>query len=187
MGNTALINAPSRRIFSPMFRARWQNLQNIVNDSVFINMIPEPYKTYYQAYIQQWLQWSRGFVPMLHRSDFFALGIGYTVCEIIARECMSGGYSFQSKDDSAKSFVEEWAGKEMAGILSEMFFYGSAGGNSILALTPCNGEVYTTVYPIDRIIFSVGRKNKITKAMILNRFTAGETVYFARELRVVLD
>lgn len=187
MANTALTNAPSRRIFSPMFRARWQNLQNIVNDSLFIDMIPEPYKTYYQAYIQQWLQWSRGFVPMLHRRDFFALGIGYTICEILARECMSGGYSFQSANEEAKSFVEEWAGKEMTGTLSEMFFYGSAGGNSILALTPCCGDVYCTVYPIDRIIFSVGRKNKITKAMILNRFTAGETVYYARETRVILD
>ena len=81
---TAVINAPSRKIFRPMFRARWQNMQNIVNDSGFIDMIPEPYLSYYVAFIQQCLQWSRGFVPMLHRSDFFSTGMGYTVCEIFA-------------------------------------------------------------------------------------------------------
>lgn len=69
--NTAVINAPSRKLFRPMFRARWQNMQNIINESAFKEMIPEPYVSYYIAYIEQCIHWSRGFVPMLHRSDFF--------------------------------------------------------------------------------------------------------------------
>lgn len=186
-GTRALSNAPSRKVFAPLFRARWQNMQNIVNDTVFENMVPEPYKTYYQAFIRQWLQWSRGFVPMLHRSDFFSLGMGYTVCDIFATECMSGGYSFQSTDDTVKSFVESWAGEDFAGELGAMFFHAAAGGNCILALTPCYTDLYVTAYPIDRVIFQIGRKNTITKATILNRFTAGETAYYARETRVMLD
>ena len=48
---TAVINAPSRKIFRPMFRARWQNMQNIVTDSGIVDLIPEPYLSYYIAYI----------------------------------------------------------------------------------------------------------------------------------------
>lgn len=186
-GTRALCNAPSRKIFSPLFRARWQNMQNIVNDTVFETMVPEPYKTYYLAYIRQWLQWSRGFVPMLHRGDFFSLGMGYTVCDIYATECMTGGFTFQSADDNAKSFVENWAGEDFSDTLGSMFFHASAGGNCILALTPCNNELYVTAYPVNRVIFQIGRKNTITKATILNRFTAGETAYYARELRIMMD
>lgn len=183
----AISRAPSRKIFSPLFKARWQNMQNIVNDTIFENEIGDPFKTYYETYIRQWLQWSRGFVPMLHSSDFFSLGMGYTVCEIIARECMVGGYSFVSKSEEAKGFIEEWAGKDFDGFLSEVMFSSAAGGNSIMALTPCDGELYVTQYPIDRIVFSVGRKNVITRAKIFNRFTAGETAYYARETRYMLD
>lgn len=184
---TACVSAPSRRIFAPLFKARRQNMQNIVNDTVFESAVKEPFKTYYAAYIRQWLQWARGYVPGLHGRDFFSLGMGYTVCEIIARECMVGGYSFVSKNDAAKAFIEDWAGKEFDGFLSEVMFSSAAGGNSIMALTPCDGELYPTEYPVDRVIFSVGRKNVITRAKIFNRFTAGETAYYARETRVLLD
>ena len=51
--NTAVINAPSRKIFAPMFRARWQNMQNVVNDSAFLDLIPEPYLTYYTSFVRQ--------------------------------------------------------------------------------------------------------------------------------------
>ena len=186
-GTRALTNAPSRKIFAPLFRARWQNMQNIVNDTVFETMVPEPYKMYYLAYIRQWLQWSRGFVPMLHRGDFFSLGMGYTVCDIFATECMTGGFSFQSADDNAKAFVENWAGEYFSDVLGSMFFHSSAGGNCILALTPCKNELYVTAYPVNRVIFQIGRKNTITKATILNRFTAGGTAYYARELRIMMD
>lgn len=162
-------------------------MQNIVNDTIFESEIKAPFKTYYETYIRQWLQWSRGFVPMLHRNDFFSLGMGYTVCEIIARECMVGGYSFISKEESAKSFIEDWAGKDFDGFLAKVMFSSAAGGNSIMALTPCSGELYPTEYPVDRIVFSVGRKNVITRAKIFNRFTAGETAYYARETRRMLD
>ena len=183
--STAVTNAPSRKIFRPMFRARWQNMQNIVNDSAFIDMIPEPYVSYYIAYIQQWLQWSRGFVPMLHRSDFFSTGMGYTVCETIARECMRGGYRFESKNEALKDFMDEWAkNDDFTGDLYEMFFNSSAGGNCIMVATPIKGDVYVTAYPINRCFFQIGRRNDVTQATILNRFSAGEDVYYAKETRI---
>lgn len=183
---TALTRAPSRSIFRPMFKARWQNMQNIINDSAFINMIPEPYLSYYMAYIRQWLQWSTGFVPMLHRQDFFSTGMGYTVCDIFTRECMSGGYRIESTDKQLKAFMEEW-GKDLGNVFNRMFFYSNAGGNAILCLTPIDGQLYPSVYPINRIIFQVGRKGEITDALILNRFCAGKKAYYAREHRTMLD
>lgn len=182
--NTALTRAPSRSIFRSMFKARWQNMQNIINDSAFIDMIPEPYLSYYIAYIRQWLQWSTGFVPMLHRQDFFSTGMGYTVCDIFTRECMSGGYRIESTDAKLKSFMEEW-GKDLDNVFNRMYFYSNAGGNAILVLTPINGQLYPSVVPINRAIFQIGRRGQITNAVLLNRFSAGEDAYYTREYRTI--
>lgn len=182
----ALTRAPSRTIFRSMFRARWQNMQNIINDSAFIEMIPEPYLSYYMAYIRQWIQWSTGFVPMLHRQDFFSTGMGYTVCDIFTRECMSGGFRIESTNTDLKAFMEEW-GKELGNIFNRMFFHSNAGGNAILCLTPIRGQLYPSVFPIDRVFFQIGRRGDITEAVILNRFSAGETAYYAREHRMMFD
>ena len=185
---TAVINAPSRKIFRPMFRARWQNMQNIVNDSAFIDMIPEPYVSYYIAFIQQCLQWSRGFVPMLHRSDFFSTGMGYTVCEIFSRECTSGGFRIESVDKDLQKFMEQWAKNDnFTEDLAQLFFDTNAGGNALLVLTPVNGDAYASVYPINRCFFQIGRNGKVSKATLLNRFTAGETAYYAKETRLYLN
>ena len=185
---TAVINAPSRKLFSPMFRARWQNMQNIVNDSAFMDMIPEPYVSYYIAFIQQCLQWSRGFVPMLHRSDFFSTGMGYTVCEIFARECTSGGFRIESVNKDQQKFMEQWAKNDnFTEDLSKLFFDTNAGGNALLVLTPVNGDAYVSVYPINRCFFQIGRNGKVSKATLLNRFTAGETAYYAKEIRLYMD
>lgn len=182
----ALTKAPSRTIFRSMFKARWQNMQNIINDSAFIDMIPEPYLSYYIAYIRQWIQWSTGFVPMLHRQDFFATGMGYTVCDLFTRECMSGGYRIESTNQRLKAFMEEW-GKDLGNVFNRMFFHSNAGGNAILCLTPIRGQLYPSVFPINRIFFQIGRRGEITEATILNRFTAGATAYYTREHRVMLD
>lgn len=186
--NTAVINAPSRKIFAPMFRARWQNMQNIVNDSAIIDLIPEPYLTYYTAFVRQCLQWSRGFVPSLHRQDFFSTGLGYTVCEVITRETMGGGYRLQAKDEAAQRFIEDWQDKmHLSDELFRMFFFTASGGNAIMAITPVDGEAYLSAYPIDRVIFSINRRGDIVRATIFNRFTCGETTYFARERRTILN
>ena len=185
---TALINAPSRKIFRPMFKARWQNMQNIINDSSFIDMVPEPYKSYYIAFVEQCLQWSRGFVPMLHRSDFFSTGMGYTVCEIFARECLAGGYRLESTNKELKTFMEAWAKADnLDEDFSRMFFDSNAGGNSILVLTPVDGEIYAAAYPKNRFFFQIGRNGKVSKATILNRFSAGEDAYYAKEQRIYMN
>ena len=185
--NTACINAPSRKLFAPMFRARWQNMQNIVNDSAFIEMIPEPYLTYYMAYTRQCLQWASGFVPSLHRQDFFSTGIGYTVVDILARECMNGGYRFESADKELVNRIEHWKkAARLDNVFYSMFWHANAGGNSLVALTPNNGELYATAYPVNRVMFQINRKNVVTRAVILNRFTCGETAYYAKETRLML-
>ena len=162
-------------------------MQNIVNDSVFISLVPAGYKTYYQAFIQQWLEWAQGFVPTLHRYDFFSTGMGYTVCDIFTKECMSGGYRLTSTNTELKDFMEEWAQDDLNNVFNKMFFFSNAGGNAILCLTPINGKLYPSVYPINRVVFQIGRRGEITQAMILNRFVAGETVYYVREFRAQLN
>ncbi|MFQ7077322.1 MAG: hypothetical protein ACLRSW_04965, partial [Christensenellaceae bacterium] len=120
-------------------------MQNIVNDSVFISLVPAGYKTYYQAFIQQWLEWAQGFVPTLHRYDFFSTGMGYTVCDIFTKECMSGGYRLTSTNTELKDFMEEWAQDDLNNVFNKMFFFSNAGGNAILCLTPINGKLYPSV------------------------------------------
>lgn len=181
----AVVSAPSRKIFAPMFRARWQNMQNIINDSGFIDMIPQPYLSYYMAFIRQCLQWSTGFVPMLHRSDFFSTGIGYTVIDIFVKECMSGGYRITSSDKNLEKFFEEWEEKyELYNELCKMFWNTNAGGNSLMVLSAADNNVYVTAYPINRCFFQIGRTGQITNAVLLNRFVAGETAFYAKEYRV---
>lgn len=187
-GRTACINALSRKIFAPMFRARWQNMQNIVNDSAFIDMIPEPYVSYYMAYIRQCIQWSTGFVPMLHRGDFFSTGIGYTVCDILVKECMKGSYRLTSTNKDLKKALEKWEDTtNLYNELSRMFWNTNAGGNCLLVLTPVERQAYLTAYPINRCFFQIGRNGKVTSATLLNRFVAGETAVYARERRRYLD
>lgn len=186
--NTACINAPSRKLFAPMFKARWQNMSNVVNDSAFIDLIPEPYLTYYMAFTRQCLQWSVGFVPQLHRQDFFSTGTGYTVIDILARECMSGGFRFESASKDLLNKMEHWKkAVNLDSVFYSMFWHSNSGGNSFIALTPNGGEVYPTAYPVNRCVFSINRRGVIERALILNRFTAGESAYYAKELRLMLN
>lgn len=185
---TALTNAPSRKIFAPMFRARWQNCQNIVNDSVYIDLIPAGYKTYYQAFIRQWQQWAQGFVPMLHQSDFFSTGMGYTVCDIMTKKCMSGGFRLHSNEPGTKEFMEDWEDKnDLDNTFNQMYFFSNSVGNALLVITPVDGELYPSVYPVNRAVFQIGRSKKISNVLLLNRFIAGETVYYTREIRTMFN
>lgn len=174
----------ARKLFAPMFRARWQNMQNIVNNSTFLSFVPKGYLTYYTAFIRQWLDWAQGFVPQLHRYDFFSTGMGYTVCDIFTKECMAGGYRFVSPSPELKAFVEDWDDDNLNDIFNKMFFFSNAGGNAILCLTPVDGELVPSVFPIDRVVFQIGRRKKITRALLFNRFIAGETTYYTREHRI---
>lgn len=184
----ALRELSSRRVFAPYFRARWQNMQNIINDSVFYATAPEPYLTYYTAYIRQWKQWASGFVPMLHRGDFFSTGMGYTVCEIFTKECMSGGWHIDSPTSETKQFFERYAERNKYDeTFSEMYFEANAGGNAVLVLTPKDGELVTDVLPINRIRFALSDKENICYAELYRRFIAGETSIYAREVRLKTD
>lgn len=185
--STALARAPARKIFAPMFRARWQNMQNIVNDSVFIDKVAPAYKTYYMAFIQQWLQWARGFVPQLHQKDFFSTGIGYTCCDLLTKLCMAGGYRLHATNEETQKFIENWQKEELSNTLNEMFFESNAGGNSLLILTPIDNQLYPSVIPINRATFQIGRTGKVSNVRILNRFVAGETAYYAEEMRATVD
>lgn len=184
--NTACVNMQSRRVFAPYFKARWQNMQNIVNDSVFFSQVPTRFQTYYSTYIQQWLEWSRGFVPQLHRQDFFSTGMGYTICDIFARECMSGGWRVNCKDDTASKFMEKWTNERFEHLFNKMFFYANAGGNALLVLTPVNGDIYPSVLPVNRFFFDIGRSGKISHALLYNRFSTDEEGYYAFEARMTV-
>lgn len=179
----------AREVFAPMFRARWQNFQNIVNDTPFINQVPTNLRTYYQAYIFQWMQWARGFVPGLHQYDFFSTGMGYTICDLFARLCMTGGFRIYSDDANTKAHIEEWCKRNsMTSTLNKMFFFANAGGNALLVLTPIDGELYPSVYPITRALFNIGRNNVISEVVLFNRFGTGEnTGVYARETRTIKD
>lgn len=184
---TACANMQSRRVFEPYFKARWQNMQNIVNDSVFFAQVPARFLTYYRAYIQQWLDWARGFVPQLHRQDFFSTGMGYTVCDIFARECMSGGWRINCKNDMTSKFLEKWTNERFEHLFNKMFFYANAGGNALLVLTPVNGDIYPSVLPVNRFFFDIGRSGKISNALLYNRFSTDDDGYYTLETRMTVS
>ena len=188
LNTQATANSVSRRIFAPMFRARWQNMQNIVTDTAFVNQLPASYRTYYQAFIAQWLAWARGFVPALHQAEFFSTGMGYTVCDVFARLCMSGGFRVYSDDPRAKDYIDSWArDRELEGLLNTMFFFSNSGGNALLVLTPIDEELYPSVYPVDRAVFAIGRTGDISSVTLYNRFAIGESsAIYARETRIMM-
>lgn len=181
--STAVVKGPARKLFAPMFKARWQNMQNIVYDSVYIDRVPAHYKTYYMAFIQQWLQWARGFVPQLHQKDFFSTGIGYTCCDLLTKLCMSGGYRIHASKSDTQAFIEEWQKDDLVNLFNEMFFEANAGGNCLIVLTPVRGELYPFVIPINRATFQIGRTGHVSNARILNRFVSGESAYYTEEIR----
>lgn len=185
---TAAVSLPSRRTFAPYFRARWQNLQNVVNDTAFYSILPPRFIMYYRSFVMQWMNWARGFVPQLHRGDFFATGMGYTVCDIFARECLSGGWRIDSKDEATANFFEKYAvDNDFETLFNSMFFYANAGGNAMLCLTPSgDGNIYPSVLPVNRYVFDIGRTNKIAHAILYNRFTTASEPYTAIETRIVV-
>lgn len=180
--------SPSRKLFRSMFHERRMNSRKFANNSVFYSLVPSAYKSYYQVYIRRWIDWASGYVPEYHDKEFFSTGMGYTVCDLFSRECMNGGYRFTSKDKVLKQFIESWDSDNLQDIFSRMFFYSNSGGNAILCLTPIDGELYPSVYPIDRVFFEIGRTGKIDKALLFNRFVAGgENCYYARETRTKMN
>jgi len=186
--NAATTNSPSRKLFRNYFKARHQSMQNVVTDT-FYTLVPGAYKVYYNAFIRQWMQWASGFVPMLHSQDFFSLGLGYAVCEIFSKECLSGGFRIESGNRKFKDFLDKWVeDNALESLEQQKFFWTNAGGNSFLCLTPVGGELYPSVIPVNRIVFSCDRKGMVTQAVIFQRFIAGESkAYYTRETRVLLD
>lgn len=185
----SLKNIASTQIFAPYFRARYQNMQNIINDSQIISFVPKQFTTYYTTYIRQWLQWSTGFVPMLHRNEFFSTGIGATIVKVMVRELMNGGYRFEGQDRLSRQEVQEWAKKNnFDNLLSEAFWNSNAVGNAFLKLTPVNGELVPSVFSSARMYVEIDRTGNVSKAICLNRFitnTVDSNSYWAKEERVM--
>lgn len=182
----AINDIASRRIYQPYFKARWQNMQNMVNDSVFYTKAPAPYLTYYTAFIKQWMQWATGFVPMLHKEDFFSTGLAYTCCCIFETECMAGGFRLNSSSRNLIALIKKTY--NLYDKFSEAFFWANAGGNAFFCLTPVNGTLKLRVIPINRIIFSISNDDSVNSAELYNSFvTASDRTFYTRELRCIYN
>lgn len=192
-GSCAPIKNPLAKTFSRYFRARWQNYQNIVSNNVFFSKMPHAWLTYQQAYVKQWDEWSRGFVLQLHRKDMFAIGLGYTVCEIITKECMRGGYRFDAKDTKVSDFANKWAKQtNLDEIVSKSFMNSARLGNTVLRLNVVagSGEVYPSAHAVDRVYFEINRKEEIVRARFIDYLTADTykgDEYYTVEDRIMLD
>lgn len=188
---TGPVNNPSRRIFASYFRARWQNFQNTVNRSKFYADMPSAWLTYQQTYVKQWDEWARGFVPALHRGDFFATGMGKTVIDILTRECIDGGYRIDGEDPKTTAFLERW--RTETGLdksISDGFAGSSSVGNALVRLNIVSGagEVYPTVHPINQAYMTVNRKGEVVVARfkdMISDGTAKNEQWFAVEERVM--
>lgn len=183
------------KVFAPYFKARWQNMQNIVTDNVFFSQMPWQWQAYQKAYVQQWAEWSRGFVLRLHRRDMFSIGLGYTICEILTKECMKGGFRFDGKDPAAVKFANDWkTAVDLEEGAAKGFMNANRVGNNILRLNPVIGggqkESYPTEHGVDSCFFEIDRKGEIVRAIFLDYLAADtiggqDTSFYAVETRQV--
>ena len=172
------------KVFAPYFKARWQNMQNIVTDNVFFSQMPWQWQAYQKAYVQQWAEWSRGFVLQLHRRDMFSVGLGYTICEILTKECMKGGFRFDGKAPAAVKFANDWkTAVDLEEGAAKGFMNANRVGNNILRLNPVIGsgqkESYPTEHGVDSCFFEIDRKGEIVRAIFLD-YLAADTIGGAR-------
>lgn len=197
MANNIISAAPSgnplRRYFSRYFRARWQNYQNVVTNDVFFSQMPPAWLTYQQTYVRQWDEWTRGFVLQLHKGDFFSVGMGKTVCDILTRECTKGRFRFDGQYRPAVDFVTTWAqASQFSNLVSEGFMNANRLGNNILRLNAVAeaGECYPSVHSVDRTFFEVNRKQGIIRARFLDYLSANTvdgSNYYCIEDRVFFE
>lgn len=190
----APVNNPIRRAFAPYFKARWQNYQNVISNYAFYSEMPPEWVTYQNAYVKQWEQWSSGFVLTLHRGDFFATGMGKTVCDILTRECMRGRFRFDGDNPNLVKYVTRWGeDNDLSGIVGKGFDLSSRMGNAILRLNIVagTGEIYPSIHGINRTYFEVNRREEIVKAKFLDYLSANTTAvggeYYTIEDRVWQD
>lgn len=197
MANSVTTQAPRnntpRKVFASYFKARWQNWQSVVSKDVFYSKMPAEWINYQKAFVAQWGDWSRGFVPALHKGDFFATGMGKTAIDILVRECMRGGYRFDSKSEIASAVVTKWAKEEQFDMIARSCFkYANSLGNAVLRLN-INADtlaIYPTAHAVSSCFFEVNRKGKVVKAKFYDMLSAGTTKgqkYYAVEERVFLD
>ena len=182
---------PTRSVFAGYFRARWQNYQNIVNRSEFYADMPASWLTYQQAYVKQWDEWARGFVPALHRGDFFSTGTGKTVIDILTRECIDGGFRIGGDNPKTTAFIERWRQENSLDQDITSGFAGSSSvGNVLLKLTVVSGagEVYPTVHPVNQAYMTCNRKGEVVVARFKDMMcdgTAKDEQWFAIDERVM--
>lgn len=192
-GTTGPNRNPLRRVFANYFKARFQNMQNIVTNDVFYNRMPAEWLTYQRAYVRQWDEWSRGFVLQLHRGDMFSVGMGYTVCEILTRECMKGGFRFDGKDPTLNNFVTKWAkGTDAEEFVAKGFMNANRLGNNILRLNVVAGtsETYATEHGVDRVFMEINRRGEIVRARFIDYLSANtydNSEFYVVEDRLLVD
>lgn len=184
---------PLAKVFRPYFNARWQNMQNIVSDVNFYSQMPPDWVAYQNAYVRQWDEWSRGFVLTLHRKDMFSVGMGYTVCEILTRECLKGRYRFDGEDTALNQFITDWAEKtRLADEIEGGFLNANRLGNNILRLNVVagEGEVYATSHGVNTAYIEIDRSGKVIRA-IFNDYLSADTIngnkYICVEDRILFD
>lgn len=192
-GSAAPLKNPLAKYFRNYFRARWQNWQNLISNEVFFSKMPSSWLTYQQAYVRQWDEWSRGFVLQLHRKDMFSVGMGYTVCDIVTRECMKGGFRFDGAEQDANKFANDWAEENnLNDVVAKGFMNANRLGNNILRLNVVAGghEVYPSAHGVDRVYFEINRKQEIVRARFIDYLTADTykgDEYYTVEDRIFMD
>lgn len=191
--NCAPAKNPLRTVFRSYFRARYQNFQNIISNADFYSEMPSAWVAYQNAYVRQWDEWASGFVPSLHRGNFFSTGMGKTVIDILTRECMKGGFRFDGINDGDTKFLTEWAEKtQFADIIEVGFHNANRLGNNILRLNIVRGkgEAYCTSHPVNRTYFEVNRRDEVVKARFIDMLANGTTdgkMFYTEEDRIAYN
>lgn len=183
---------PLKKAFSKYFRARYQNLQNVYSNALYYAQMPPAWITYYNAFVRQWDEWTRGFVLSLHRGDMFSVGLGYTVCEIIKRECMKGRFRFDGRNAGTNKFMADWSkNTDFVNVVSNGFFTANRLGNAILRLNCVEGknEAYASCHGVDKCYFEINRRQQVVRARFVDYLTSNTVdgkQYFVVEERIFI-
>ena len=170
-----------------------QKLWQWVNNNDFYKLLPAPYYSFYNNWVQLWLRWYDGYVPWVHGGQYGLLstGIGTTIVNRSADCVFGGGIMFANvrkprvrvqKDDgktigAALNFISnEWGpAVGFQGKVKRGFKDSFAGGFSLLKVNNAGGELWIDSLRADRFYYEKTGRGELRKVVCLLAFYENTT------------
>lgn len=197
--------APTINEFSQLFYTSMQ----WANSSSFYSCVPAQYRTFYDRWVRNWLQWADGYVPDVHGAfkGMLSTKIGSAIVKGAVKSTFAGGLMFTNSDvpklrdtvtnaSVALNFIsDDWAKKvKLRSILKQAGSMAFSGGSALLKINPTmyNG-LWVDCHRMDRFVVDVGMRGCIDRAQVFmnayHKMAGNETTgrYYLMEDRYFVD